>query len=78
MRIGIMIVSGSLAVLAALALPAWAKHTPPQKAEEKSTSSSCHAYQAAPDGTWTVVPCQEIGGQTQHRPPAKSQEEEPR
>jgi hypothetical protein len=76
MRIVTLIVAGSIAALAA---PAWAKHNVSQKSDEKPTSSSsCHAYQPAPDGTWMAMPCQEIGSQTQHRPPAKSQEEEPR
>ena len=46
--------------------------------DDKSASSSCHAYQQAADGSWTQLPCQEAGGQTQHRPVEKGGEEEPR
>ena len=79
MRLAQLIVVGSLAALVGIATPASAKKTDAQKsAEDKSTSSSCHTYQQAPDGTWTEHPCEEVGGSTQHRPAPKSQEEEPR
>ena len=79
MRLAHVIVIGSLAALAGIATPALAKKAEAQKAaEEKSTSSSCHTYQQAADGTWTEHPCEEVGGSTQHRPAPKTQEEEPR
>jgi hypothetical protein len=79
MRIAKVIFVTSVAALAAT-LPARAKHAESQKNDEKSTtSSSCHAYQQAPDGTWQQVPCEEAGvGQTQHRPPPKAAEDTPR
>lgn len=70
---------GSLAALMGATTPAAAKKADAQKStEEKSTSSSCHTYQQAADGTWTEHPCEEVGGSTQHRPAPKSPEEEPR
>jgi hypothetical protein len=79
MRFARMIIVGSLAALLGAMAPASAKKADAQKpTEDKSTSSSCHTYQPAPDGTWTEHPCEEVGGSTQHRTPAKSSEEEPR
>jgi hypothetical protein len=80
MRIARVILVGSVATLALLAAPALAKNSTTQKPDERSASSSCHAYQQAADGTWTELPCQEAGsaGQTQHKPPAKSTEDAPR
>jgi hypothetical protein len=77
MRITRLFVAGSLAALA-LSTPALAKHAESQKSEDKSTSSSCHAYQRAEDGSWTALPCQEAGGaHTEHKPaPAKGSTEE--
>jgi hypothetical protein len=80
MRIARMILMGSVAALVATA-PVLAKKPETQKTDEKSGSASCHAYQQAPDGSWTELPCQEFGnGQTQHLPPGKGGEgeEEPR
>jgi len=78
MRIAKVIFVGSAAALLVTA-PALAKNAQPQKTDDQSTSSSCHAYQQAADGSWQQLPCQEAGGsQTQHRPPPKSSEEEPR
>lgn len=71
MRIANMISAGSVAALTALAAPALAKHSEAQKPTESATSSSpCHAYQLAPDGSWTQLPCQEAGAAGQ--PPRKS------
>ncbi len=76
MQIAKMIFTGSVAALVMTA-PVLAKNPDSQKTDEKSGSASCHAYQQAPDGSWTELPCQEFGnGQTQHRPPAKDGEEE--
>jgi hypothetical protein len=41
--------------------PALARNSGTPKADDKSTSSSCHAYQQAADGSWTQLPCQEMG-----------------
>ena len=65
----------------AITAPALAKNSQSQKTDEKSTASSCHAYRQAADGSWTELPCQELGGgqsQTEHRPVAKNGEDEPR
>jgi hypothetical protein len=55
-----------------LALSALAKNPDTQKAEDKASSSSCSAYQQAPDGSWEQLPCKETGEraqpQTQHKP----------
>jgi hypothetical protein len=81
MRITALIFIGPVAALAVLAAPTLAKNsTAQQKSEDRPTSSSCHAYQQATDGSWTELPCEETGtaGQTQHKPPPKSSEHEPR
>jgi hypothetical protein len=78
MRIASVIFVGSVAALLVTAT-ALAKNAQTQKTDDQSTSSSCHAYQKAADGSWQQLPCQEAGSsQTQHRPPPKSSEEEPR
>jgi ABC-type phosphate transport system substrate-binding protein len=76
MRIARLTVIGSIAGLALAAVPALAKNTaPPPKIEDQS--ASCHSYQMAADGSWTVLPCHEAGP-TEHRPPPKAGEQEPR
>lgn len=66
MRIATVIVAGSLAGAFALATPALAKHSDPQKpAEEAAVSSPCHAYEMGADGAWHQQPCQEAGAPTQ-------------
>ena len=59
MRIAQLIFVGSLAVL--VAAPALAKNSDDQKTEDKQASVSCQAYQKAPDGSWTPLPCGEMG-----------------
>jgi hypothetical protein len=83
MRIAKLIFVGSIAASAALAAPVLAKDSPAQKTSDPSTSSSsstsspCHAYQQAPDGSWTPLPCEEVGsgGQTQHKSSAHNASE---
>lgn len=77
MRIAGVIFVGSVAALV-LAGPAFAKQPDGQKpSDRQSTSSSCHAYQQAADGSWTQMPCEEAGnGQTQHKPVGKGGGEE--
>jgi hypothetical protein len=79
MRIASVIFVGSVAALT-MAGPANAKHPEAQKpSDSQSTTSSCQAYQQAPDGSWTQLPCEEAGsGHTQHRSVAKRSEEEAR
>ena len=71
---------GAMAALASLAVPALAKHPDAQKTSEPSTSSSCSARQKTADGTWTQIPCQELGsgGQTQHKSATRSEGEQAR
>ncbi len=91
MRIARLILAGStaMAVLAALmVLPAPALAKNPnmnsniQKNDDKPAAPpSCHAYQQAPDGSWTQLPCQEGSGsqgQTQHKSAAKAPDDDTR
>jgi hypothetical protein len=82
MRIAHAVFVGALAAGTMLALPALAKNSGAQKDEEKSTNSSCSAYQQAPDGSWEQLPCKETGErgqpQTQHRTPAQGTDHEER
>ncbi|WP_027572194.1 hypothetical protein [Bradyrhizobium sp. WSM1743] len=57
--------AGAIAAAAVLTAPALARNSDAQKGEEKSTSSSCSAYQQAPDGTWEPLPCKESGERAQ-------------
>jgi len=67
MRVANLIVTVSIAALTALA-PALAKQSQLQKPAENETSSTpCHAYQMAPDGSWTQASCQEAGAAGQPR-----------
>ena len=59
MRIAKSIFVGSLAALL-VAAPALAKNSDGQKTEDKQASASCQAYQQAPDGSWTPLPCGEM------------------
>jgi hypothetical protein len=84
MRIASPIFVGSIAAQAILAAPALAKDFHAQKTSDQSTSSTlsgsppCHAYQQAPDGSWTQLPCEEAGsgGQPQHKSSARKTDEE--
>lgn len=82
MRIAHLIFVGTLVAGSALTVPALAKNSDAQKSEAKPTSSSCSAYQQAPDGTWEQLPCKETGErgqtQTQHRAPAQGTDREER
>ena len=79
MRIAQLVFAGALVALAA---PALAKSSNAQKAEEAAASSTCSAYQQAPDGSWTQLPCKEDGDhgqpQTQHRPRTQGTDHEER
>jgi hypothetical protein len=78
MRIAELTLTGSIAALALAAAPALARNTAPSpKTEEQPASASCHSYQMAADGTWSVLACHEAG-QTEHKPPPKAGEQEPR
>ena len=66
MRIAQSIFAGSIAVLSAIALPALANGASPNshadanaKAVDETSSSTCHAYQKGPDGSWVEMACHE-------------------
>jgi hypothetical protein len=61
MRIAKSIFVGSLAAHVLVAAPALAKNSDSQKTEDKQASVSCQGYQQAPDGSWTSLPCGEMG-----------------
>jgi hypothetical protein len=67
MRVACLIFAGSIAALAGLTAPAPAKssnspaNAKAQKIEDAPVAQGCHAYQQAPDGSWTPLPCQEAG-----------------
>lgn len=71
MRKSAGILLGSIVALALASAPALAKS---EKADDKSAAGACSAYEKAPDGSWTPVPCREIGSggrkhQESRRPP---------
>ena len=75
MRIAKLNLAGSIALIGLAVTPALGKNAgPPPKIEDQS--ASCHSYQMAADGSWTVLPCHEAG-QTEPRPPPKAGEQEP-
>jgi hypothetical protein len=79
MRTGKIVFVSSVAALAALTVPALANNSA-QKITEQPTSSPCKAYQQAPDGSWTQLPCQELGSgnQPQHKSATRSSDQETR
>ncbi|TPQ34179.1 hypothetical protein C2U70_17615 [Bradyrhizobium guangdongense] len=71
------IATAAIIALAALTAPALAKNSETLKGEDKSSDTSCSAYQQAADGSWIQLPCRETGerntpSQTQHRHPAQA------
>jgi hypothetical protein len=78
MRIAQSVFVGSIAVLAALASPAFANSSSPnshananaQAVDEAPASAGCHAYQKGPDGTWVELACHE--GNESAAAPARS------
>ena len=77
MRFGHAIFVATIAALLAAAVPGLAKNAETPKASE-STAASCHSYQMAADGSWTELPCQELGAPTPSRKstPRKTDEED--
>jgi hypothetical protein len=63
MRLGQAIFFGAAAALLTLAAPTLARNSNSHtaKATEAPATGSCHAYQQAADGSWTQLPCQEMG-----------------
>ena len=79
MKIAHMIFAGSVAALAILTTPALAKQPDhAQKGDEKSSSPPCHSYELAADGSWTMLPCEEVGTPTHaRRKPAPQSPDKP-
>lgn len=82
MRIANLVFAGALATSTVLAAPALARNSETQKGDDKSASSSCSAYQQAPDGSWEQLPCKETGergqAQTQHKSGAQGADQSER
>jgi hypothetical protein len=82
MRIAKSIFVGSMVALVLLMAPAPAKNSNVQKTDDNPSSSACHAYQQAADGSWTQLPCQEMGspsgGKPQHKSATRNAPEESR
>ena len=82
MRLGQAIFFGAAAALLTLAAPTLAKNSSANshtaKATEAPAPSDCHAYHQQADGSWTQLPCQEMGAKapTPPRSAAKSATEE--
>jgi len=80
MRLGQAIFFGAAAGLLTLAAPTLARNSNSHtvKATEAPAAGSCHAYQQAADGSWTQLPCQEMGSKASAQPhtAAKSPTEE--
>jgi len=72
MRLGQAIFLGAAAALLTLAAPTLAKNSSANshtaKATEAPVSASCQAYQQAADGSWTQLPCQEMGAKASAQP----------
>ncbi|MCK1518035.1 hypothetical protein IVB22_37260 [Bradyrhizobium sp. 190] len=67
MRLGQAIFFGTAAALLTLAAPTLARNSNSHttKTTEAPAAGSCHAYQQAADGSWTQLPCQEMGSKAQ-------------
>lgn len=72
MRLGQAIFLGSAAALLTLAAPTLARNSstnsPAARATEAPAVANCHAYQQAADGSWTQLPCQEMGSKASAHP----------
>ena len=78
MRLGHAIFMATIAALLAAAVPGLAKNAETPKTSEQPASSSCHSYQQTSDGSWTELPCQELGAPAPSRKssPQKTDEDE--
>jgi hypothetical protein len=61
MRTSRAILLGSIAAFAVLTAPALAKTSNTQSTETTAPSSGCYSSQQNADGSWTELPCQELG-----------------
>jgi hypothetical protein len=73
MQITKVIFAGAVAALAVLATPALAKNSDSNVPPDAATAATppCYSYQPKPDGSWTQLPCQELGV-AKPPPPRKS------
>lgn len=84
MRITGVIFAGSVTALAVLATPALAKNfdsktSDVQQSDTSPASAPCYSYEPKPDGSWTQLPCQEVGAaRPVPRKSAAKMEEDPR
>jgi hypothetical protein len=81
MRLGPAIFVASMAALLTLAAPGLARNSETPKANEPTAASTpCHSYQQAADGSWTALPCQELGApaQPQHKSATRKTDQETR
>jgi hypothetical protein len=70
MRLGHAMFLGLMAALLSLAAPTLARNSNQPKTSE--VPASCRAYQQAADGTWTQLPCQEMGSRPAAQPKSAS------
>lgn len=82
MRIAHLVFAGVLAAGTGLAAPTLARNADAPGKDDKSTVSSCSAYQQGPDGSWEQLPCKEAGDrgqpQTQNRSGARGTQQSER
>lgn len=80
MRLGSAMLLGLIAALLTLAAPTLARNSNHEQKTREAPASGCNAYQRAPDGTWTQLPCEEVGSKpaTQPRSASKRGDEETR
>lgn len=72
MRTVHLVFAGAVVALTALTAPALAKSSVAPKGEDGPTTSSCSAYQQAPDGSWVQLPCKENGERSQAPSPQRN------
>ena len=68
MRKASAIFVASIVTLALLTAPGLAKNSGAQRTADEQASSSCHAYEQNPDGSWKPLPCLELGSGTRTQP----------
>jgi hypothetical protein len=66
MRMVVAILSAAVAALTMLGSPVLAKNAEAQKVGEPA-AVACSSYQKAENGTWTRIPCQEVGATPEQR-----------
>ena len=67
MRLGHAIFVATIAAMLAAAVPGLARNAETPKSSEQPVSSSCQSYQQNTDGSWTELPCQELGAPSPSR-----------